>query len=171
MSIASEHPPDVGQIYAALVALHAEPVADPELRPAGPREEDRLLLLGSLLAKVELEITAATRLDDDQDIADTLTGWRVQAGPNPGIHFNVVINRLLRTARQLVDPEDLDVPAGREAACAAVVASGEALSAHLHAAHGDMDGTRRALDRAERSVIDLLDGLHAVRVDLGDTPE
>ncbi|MFE2102559.1 hypothetical protein, partial [Streptomyces sp. NPDC059468] len=68
MSISSERPVTAEQIHAALVALGAEPMADPEVRPEGPQEEDRLHLLGSLLAKTELEITAATRLTEEEEI-------------------------------------------------------------------------------------------------------
>ncbi|MFF1708332.1 hypothetical protein ACFVXW_09725 [Streptomyces sp. NPDC058251] len=66
MSISSERPVSVEQIYRALVALEAEPLFDPEVRPEGPQEEDRLRLVGALLAKTELELTASTRLADEQ---------------------------------------------------------------------------------------------------------
>jgi hypothetical protein len=60
VGISSEHPVSAEQIHSALVALGAEPVLDPELWPSGPQVEDRLRLMGALLATVELEITAAT---------------------------------------------------------------------------------------------------------------
>jgi hypothetical protein len=66
VSISSEHPVSAEQVYAALVALGAEPVLDPELWPEGPQEDDRLRLLGALLARTELEITASTRPADEQ---------------------------------------------------------------------------------------------------------
>ncbi len=59
MSTRSERPASAEQIHAALVALEAEPAAGPQAGPEGAREADRLRLLGSLLAKVELEITVA----------------------------------------------------------------------------------------------------------------
>ncbi|MEU0250841.1 hypothetical protein ABZ192_42455 [Streptomyces sp. NPDC006235] len=77
MSIRSEHPASADQTFRALVAQGAEPVLDPDLWPQGRQEEDRLRLLGVLLAKVELETTAATRLDEDEeldDVTDTLMG-------------------------------------------------------------------------------------------------
>ncbi|MBU3864851.1 hypothetical protein KN815_12425 [Streptomyces sp. 4503] len=84
MSISSEHPASADQIYRALVAVGAEPLFDPEIRPEGPQEEDRLRLLGVLLAKAELELTASTRLADEQmeDVAETVIGWAEHVGPD-----------------------------------------------------------------------------------------
>jgi hypothetical protein len=76
------------QVYRALVALGAGPVADPEVRPEGPQEGDRLHLLGALLAKTELEITAATRLGEDEgadDVVEAVIGWSLQVGADPGL--------------------------------------------------------------------------------------
>ncbi|MER6299820.1 hypothetical protein ABT247_09620 [Kitasatospora sp. NPDC001539] len=54
------------QVYAALVTPGAEAVLDPELWPQGPQEENRRRLLGVLLAKAELGITAAPWLGADR---------------------------------------------------------------------------------------------------------
>ncbi|MFJ9931453.1 hypothetical protein ACIRU5_36240 [Streptomyces misionensis] len=161
------------QVYAALVALGAGPVADPEVRPEGPQEEDRLSLLGSLLAKVELEIAAATREPENEeieDVLDTLLGWSEQIGPEPGLAVNVLTNRLQRTAMQVAEPEGEEPAPGREASFAAVMTAVFALSAHLHAQRGDAEGTRRALGGAEEAVIDILQGMHDLRVGIGDVP-
>ncbi|MGW2650372.1 hypothetical protein ACWC2T_37105 [Streptomyces sp. NPDC001393] len=162
------------QIYAALAALAAEPEAAPERRPEGPREEDRLHLLGSLLAKVELEITAATRLtteeEEIEDVLETLLGWGEQVGADPGLAVNVLTNRLQRTALQVSEPEAEELPPGREAAFAAVMTAVYALSAQVHADGGDAEGTRRALSGAEEALIDILQGMHDLRVAIGDAP-
>ncbi|MEU3859635.1 hypothetical protein AB0F03_20045 [Streptomyces sp. NPDC028722] len=162
------------QIYAALAALAAEPVADPEKRPQGPQEEDRLHLLGSLLAKAELEITAATRLTEEEEVEDvleTLLGWGEQVGADPSLAVNVLTNRLQRTALQVSAPEadeTDELPPGREAAFAAVMTAVYALSAQWHAERGDTDGTRRALSGAEEALIDIMQGMHDLRVAIGD---
>ncbi|MFF7129253.1 MULTISPECIES: hypothetical protein [unclassified Streptomyces] len=169
MSISSERPVTAEQIHAALVALGAEPMADPEVRPEGPQEEDRLHLLGSLLAKTELEITAATRLTEEEEIEDvlsTMLGWSEQVG-DPGLAVNVLTNRLHRTALQ-VAPDAEELPPGREASFAAAMAAVYALSAQLHTERGDVEGTRRALGGAEEALIDILQGMHGLRVAIGD---
>ncbi|MGW2706565.1 hypothetical protein [Streptomyces sp. NPDC001340] len=43
-----------------------------------------------------------------------------------------------------------------------------ALSAQLHAERGDVEGTRRALGGAEEALIDILQGMHDLRVAIGD---
>ncbi|MFE2710318.1 hypothetical protein ACFXI6_55495 [Streptomyces mirabilis] len=170
MTIRSDHSASVDQIYRALVALGAEPVLDPELRPEGPQEEDRLRMLGALLAKAELEITAATRLgigDGAIDIADTLAGWMEHTGPTVGM--SVLLNRLERTAVQLVGPaEEGEPPAGRAASSAAVVAAAGMLGAHMVSKRADAEVIRLTLDRTEASVIALLEGIHQMRVAIGD---
>ncbi|MGW2695140.1 hypothetical protein [Streptomyces sp. NPDC001296] len=173
MSISSERPVSADQIYAALAALAAEPVADPEKRPGGPQEEDRLQLLGSLLAKTELEITAATRLTEEgeiEDVLETLLGWGEQIGADSGLALDVLTNRLQRTAVQVSEPEAEELPPGREAAFAAVMTAVYALGAQLHAERGDTEGTRSALSGAEEALIDILQGIHDLRVSIGDAP-
>ncbi|MFI6689654.1 hypothetical protein [Streptomyces sp. NPDC050485] len=100
MSISSEHPVNVDQIHRALVAMGTEPVLDPELWPQGPQEDNRLRLLGALLAKAELDTTAATRMADEQmeDVAETVAGWAEHVGPDPDLSANALSNRLERTA-------------------------------------------------------------------------
>ncbi|MFI9809118.1 hypothetical protein ACIHEJ_33020 [Streptomyces sp. NPDC052301] len=172
MSTSSKRPVTAEQIHAALAALAAEPVADPQKRPAGPQEEDRLHLLGSLLAKTELEITAATRLTEEgevEDVLETLQGWGEQLGADPGVAVNVLTNRLQRTALQVSEPEAEELPPGREAAFAAVMTAVYALGAQLHADRGDAEGTRHALSGAEEALIDILQGMHDLRVAIGDT--
>ncbi|MGW7409932.1 hypothetical protein ACWGI9_40615 [Streptomyces sp. NPDC054833] len=173
MSISNERPVSAEQIYTALAALAAEPVADPEKRPRGPQEEDRLQLLGRLLAKTELEITAATRLTEEEEIEDvleTLLGWEEQVGTDSGLAVNVLTNRLQRTAVQVSEPEAEELPPGREAAFAAVMTAVYTLGAQLHAERGDTEGTRSALSGAEEALIDTLQGMHDLRVSIGDAP-
>ncbi|MBL1086572.1 hypothetical protein JK359_32220 [Streptomyces actinomycinicus] len=173
MSFRSEHPVSAEQISAALAALAAEPAADPEKRPEGPQEGDRLHLLGSLLAKTELEITAATRLTEEEEIEDvleTLLGWGEQLGADHDLAVNVLTNRLHRTALQVSEPEAEELPPGREAAYAAVMTAVYTLSAQLHAEREDAEGTRHALSGAEEALIDILQGMHDLRVAIGDAP-
>ncbi|WP_346161728.1 hypothetical protein [Streptomyces mordarskii] len=174
MSISSEHPVSADQVYRALTALGAEPVTDPILRPEGPQEEDRLHLLGSLLATTELEITAATRLaeeDEIEDVLDTMLGWSSQVGPDPGLAANVLTNRLQRTAIQVSESGEDQLPPGRDAAFAAVTTAVYALSAQLAVEHGAVEATRRALGGAEEALIDILQGIHDLRVAIGDAQE
>ncbi|MFG2639043.1 hypothetical protein ACGFX8_36030 [Streptomyces sp. NPDC048362] len=173
MNSSDERRVGAGQISAALAALAGEPVADAEKPREELREEDRLHLLGSLLARTEFEITAATRLseeDEIEDVLETSLGWREQLGEDPGVAVNVLTNRLQRTALQVCEPEEEDLPPGREAAFAAVMTAVYALSAQLHAEQGDREGTRHALSGAEEALIDILHGMHDLRVAIGDAP-
>ncbi len=161
-------------ICAALAALGAAPVLDPEMWPEGPQDEDRVRLLGSLLAKVELELTAAIRLGDQEldDLADAVFGWLDQVGTEGALATNVLLNRLQRTAVQIVGRgEDEETPAGRVAAWACVVAAVDALSAELNFQQGDVEGVRRALGRTETALITVLEGMHDLRVAIGDAEE
>ncbi|MER7515704.1 hypothetical protein [Streptomyces sp. NPDC126499] len=143
----------------------------PDLRPEGPRAEDRLHLLGSLLATTELEITAATRLAEEEeivDVFDAVNGWMQEVGPDAGLAANVLANRLERTALQVAQSDAEEPPPGREASFAAVTAATFVLSAQLHADRGDVEGARRALGGVEEAVIDVLQNVYALRVAIGD---
>ncbi|GGW60170.1 hypothetical protein GCM10010503_41790 [Streptomyces lucensis JCM 4490] len=171
MSTRSERPASAEQIHAALVALEAEPAAGPQAGPEGAREADRLRLLGSLLAKVELEITVATRLTGEEeleDVLETMLGWADQLGPDPGIAVNVLTNRLQRTALQVSESEADEPPPGREASFAAAMTAMYTLSAQLHADRDDVEGTRQALSGAEEALIDVMQGMHDLRIAIGD---
>ncbi|MFF8594001.1 hypothetical protein ACF061_21650 [Streptomyces sp. NPDC015220] len=171
MSISSEHPVTAEQIRAALAALAAEPATDAETGPEGAQGEDRLHLLGRLLAMTELLITTATRLTEDgeiEDVLETLHGWGEQVGADPGLAVNVLTNRLQRTALQVSEPQAEELPPGREAAFAAVMTAVYTLGAQLHAERDDTEGTRRALSGAEEALIDTLQGIHDLRVAIGD---
>jgi hypothetical protein len=170
VSISSEHPVSAEQVYTALVALAAEPVLDPVLWPEGPQEDDRLRLLGALLARTELEITASTRLAQMEDVAETVTGWAEHVGPDSDLSANVLSNRLERTGVQLMGEEE-ETPPGRAASFMAVVTAADALGAHLRFERGDVEGVRQALGRAEASVIGILQGIHGLRIAIGDTQE
>ncbi|MFJ3310646.1 hypothetical protein ACIPSA_48390 [Streptomyces sp. NPDC086549] len=174
MNIRSERPVSAEQISAALAALAAGPEVDPQKRSEGPQEEDRLHLLGTLLAKTELEITVATRLTEEgeiEDVLETLLGWKEQLGADPGLAVNVLTNRLQRTAVQVSEPEAGELPPGKEAAFAAVMTAVYTLGAQLHAERGDTEGTRHALSGAEEALIDILQGIHDLRVAIGDAAE
>ncbi|WP_432020380.1 hypothetical protein [Streptomyces sp. 1222.5] len=173
MGMKSEHPASAEQIWAALAALGAEPVADPQVRSEGPREADRLRLLGCLLATAEWEITAATRLSEEGEIEDVLQtslGWTDRLGRDPGLAVNVLTNRLQRTAMQVSESEGEQSPPGREASFAAAMTALYTLSAQLHADRGDVEGTRRALGGAEEALIDVMQGMYDLRVAIGDGP-
>ncbi|CAM5668502.1 hypothetical protein BOQ63_000260 (plasmid) [Streptomyces viridifaciens] len=177
MSIMSGDPVSSEQVYAALVALRREPILDPDLWPDGPRQDDLRRLLGVLLAVVELEITATTRLgsDQDTDVAEVLLGWSDQVGSTPGLFANVLANRLQRTAVQLMgldeDEEGGETSPGRMASSMAVVAAADTLDADLNFESGDIDGVRQALGRAEASVIEVQQSMHDLRVAIGDAQE
>ncbi|MFJ8676801.1 hypothetical protein [Streptomyces sp. NPDC093589] len=160
------------QVYGALVALGTEPVLDPELWPEGPQEEDRLRLLGVLLAKTELEITASTRLagEEIEDVAEVVAGWAELVGPDSDLAANVLSNRLERTGMQLMGGEEM-APPGRAASFMAVVAAVDVFGAHLRFQRGDVEGVRQALGRAEASVIGVLQGIHGLRIAIGDAQE
>ncbi|MFF0835073.1 MULTISPECIES: hypothetical protein [unclassified Streptomyces] len=160
------------QINAALIALGAEPAAEQEAGPEEPQGNDRLRLLGSLLAKAELEITAATRLSEEgeiEDVLDTMLGWTEQLRHDPGLAVNVLTNRLQRTAIQVSESDTDEPPPGREASFAAAMTALYTLSAQLHADRGDVEGTRRALSGAEEALIDTMQGMHDLRVAIGDS--
>ncbi len=164
---------DVDDIYSALVALKAEPVMDPETRPDGPQPEDRLRLLGALLAAVELEMIAATRIDADfdQGFAGVSGGWAETAGADATLAFMVIINRLQRTAVQMMQAEDEERLPGQAAAVAAAMAGADLLAAQLAADHGNLEGARRLLNRAEGSLANILVWMHGLRVGLGDVED
>ncbi|MFF3755900.1 hypothetical protein [Streptomyces sp. NPDC002185] len=78
--------------------------------------------------------------------------------------------RLERTAMQVPEPEpdeDEESP-GRDASFAAVIAASFAPAAQLHAEPGDVPGARETLGGAEEAMVDVLRGMHALRVAIGD---
>ncbi|MEU0250842.1 hypothetical protein ABZ192_42460 [Streptomyces sp. NPDC006235] len=84
----------------------------------------------------------------------------------------MLINRSQRTAVQLMSAEgEGEAPAGRAASSAAVVAAAGLLSAHRVFEQGEAERTRRALDSTEASVIAILEGMHELRVAIGDVKE
>ncbi|MFJ2627682.1 hypothetical protein ACIO6T_30850 [Streptomyces sp. NPDC087532] len=46
-----------------------------------------------------------------------------------------------------------------------------ALGAHMYAQHGNEDGIRRALGRVDSCVVQLLQGVHVLRVFIGNADE
>ncbi|MGY0466582.1 hypothetical protein ACW14Y_40930 [Kitasatospora sp. cg17-2] len=149
--------------------------ADPELWPDGPQDEDRARLLGCLLAKTELELATTTRTSAGEDelavLGDAYLGWMDVVGPDWEVALTVLLSRLERTAVQLLDPDDPDAvnaPLAQFTAVAAVVTAATALGTHMHARHGDVNEVRRALGRVESCVIQLLQGIHDLRVFIGD---
>ncbi|GAA2639391.1 hypothetical protein GCM10010425_49310 [Streptomyces spororaveus] len=165
-------------IYRALAALGAAPVMDPELWPNGPQDDDRARLLGCLLAKTELELAATTRTSAGENglavLGDVYMGWMDEVGPDRDTALAVLVSRLERTAVHLLDPEDPDAenaPPGQFTAWAAVVTAVTALGAHMHAQDGDVEGVRRALGRVESCIIQLLQGVHDLRVVIGDADD
>jgi hypothetical protein len=174
MGISSERPVSAEQVFSALVALRAEPVMDPEVRPAGPQPEDRLRLLGALLATVESEVTAAVPIEEEffEGLAEVITGWSEKIGPDAALAALVLSHRLQRTALQLGTEDEQEEPSvGRAASLAAVVAGAELLSAQLAAERGDPDGVRRSLNGVEGSLAEVLAGMQQMRVDTGDVEE
>ncbi|MEU6664241.1 hypothetical protein [Streptomyces sp. NPDC046821] len=168
MSISSPHPVSTDQVYRALVALGAEPLFDPETRPEGPQDEDRLRLLGCLLATVESETTAATRLGFDEDEGEVLLGWTEVVSPDSGVSTNVLVNRLYRTGVQLLGLDEDETLPGQSAASAAIVAASDTFAANLRFREGDVAGVRQALGRAEVAVTDVQRYMHDLRVAIGD---
>ncbi|MFF1691689.1 hypothetical protein [Streptomyces sp. NPDC058254] len=171
MSIRSERPLSADQVYRALVVLGAEPLFDPEVRPEGPQDEDCRRLLGVLLAKVELEITAAPQLGGDEDEGEVLLGWIEEAGPDSGLTDSVLVNRLHRTGVQLLGLDEDETFPGQSASSMAIVVAADTFGAHLRFQDGDVEGVRRALGRAEVSMIEVQQSMHDLRVAIGDAEE
>ncbi|WP_439681692.1 hypothetical protein [Embleya sp. MST-111070] len=171
MSISSEHPVGVEQVYRAMVALGVEPLFEPDVRPEGPRDEDRRRLLGALLAKVELETTTAMRPANEQDEGELLQGWIEQVGPDSKLSANVLINRLQRTGVQLLGLDEDETLPGQAASSMVMAVAGDVFGAHLCFREGDVDGVRLALGRAEASMIEVRQSMHDLRVAIGDAQE
>ncbi|MFF4021162.1 hypothetical protein [Streptomyces sp. NPDC001843] len=174
VNISNEQPASAEEIYAALVALRAEPVMDRESRTDGPHPDDRFRLLGALLATVELEITAATRVDDEffQGFAAVIGGWSQKVKADAAVGAVVMINRLQRTAVQMMGPSDEEEERpGQAASMAAVMVATDLLAAQIAADAANPDGARRSLNRVEGSLADMLVGMHVLRVCLGDVDD
>lgn len=59
----------------------------------------------------------------------------------------------------------------RAASFMAVVTASDALGAHLRLQRGDVEGVRQALGRTEASLIGVLQGIHGLRIAIGDAQE
>jgi hypothetical protein len=168
-SFESDHPVSADQVLQALVALGAEPVVDPELRPAGPRPEDLPELLGALLATLELEIATRIHPTDDPPVGlpELIAGWNAMIG-DAGLGLAVLANRLQRSALDALqaESEDEPEPSAMEAAGNAAVAAANLISAFLSS--GDDREVRRSLDSAEGFLAEALTGLHDARSELTD---
>ncbi|MEU9115191.1 hypothetical protein AB0D04_26255 [Streptomyces sp. NPDC048483] len=127
--------------------------------------------LGVLLAKAEPEITAATRLGNDQDEGEVLLGWIEQVGPDSALSTNVLVNRLQRTGVQLMGLDEEETLPGRMASAMAMAVAADTLGAHLHFQDGDVDGVRKGLGRAETALIEIQRNIHDLRVAIGDAEE
>lgn len=125
------------------------PLFDPEVRPEGPQEEDRRPLLGALLAQTELEVTAAPRLDSEEEEGQVLLGWIEEVGPDSALSANVLVNRLHRTGVLPLGLDQDETFPGQSAASMAVVVAADTFGALLHFQTVDVEGVRRALGRAE----------------------
>ncbi|WP_455755132.1 hypothetical protein [Streptomyces olivaceoviridis] len=66
------------------------------------------------------------------------------------------------------EPGSEELPPGREAAFAAVMTAVYALGAQLHVDRGDEEVTRHTSSGAEEALIDILRGMHDLRVAMGD---
>ncbi|MEU6080947.1 hypothetical protein [Streptomyces sp. NPDC047108] len=165
----SDHPLSADQVLQALVGLGAEPVVDPELRPAGPRPEDLPELLGALLATVETEIAARIHPAEDPPtgLPELIAGWNAMVGDD-GLGLAVLANRLQRSALDTLQAESADEPepSAMEAAGNAVVAAANLISAYL--SMGDDREVRHSLDAAEGFLAEALAGLHDARSELTD---
>ncbi|MGP3947480.1 hypothetical protein [Streptomyces sp. 7N604] len=155
------------QALQAMVALGAEPVVDPELRPAGPRPEDLPELLGALLATVEVEIATRIHPTDDPPagLPELIAGWNAMVGDD-GLGLAILGNRLQRTALDVLqaESEDEPEPSAMEAAGNAAVAAANLISAYLSS--GDDREVRQSLDAAEGFIAEALTNLHAARSEL-----
>lgn len=163
----SEHPLSADQAVRALVALGAEPVVDPEVRPAGLGPEDLPELLGALLATIELEIAVRihTTADPPVGLPELMSGWEAMVGDD-ALGLAVLANRLQRCAFDVMqaETEDKPEPSATEAASHAVLAAANLISAYLRI--GDDAQVRGALDEAEGFLADALTGLHHARSEL-----
>lgn len=163
--IRGTNPVGADQVYAALVALAAEPVADPERRPEGPEGRDLLHLLGILLARTELAIAAA-QSESVADAAAVMIGWTSHAGDAPALMAAALSNRLERTAMQ-VSPEPGEASPGREGAFAAITAAAYAVNAQLCADVGRSAQARRGLVEAQTALDDASRRLGELRATMG----
>ncbi|CAM5672470.1 hypothetical protein STANM337S_07139 [Streptomyces tanashiensis] len=103
-----------------------------------------------------------------EDVFDAVTGRGQQVGPDSGLAANVLANRLERTAMQVSAADEGEPGPGRDASLIAVIAASFALAAQLHADHGGVQGTRKALGGVAEAMVDVLRGVHALRVAIGD---
>lgn len=180
MAIESENPLTVEQVMAALVAMQAAAVADPELRPAGPTAEDLPELLGSLLAKVELEIASLVRPGEAEigltNVAGLMRGWNGLIDDD-SLAAVLLANRLQRTVFDLSaasggleEPEYADETVGdqqpidAQAAVNATLAAISLIDAYAHEA--DPERVRNALDQGEGFLALALMDLHSRRLQL-----
>ncbi|WP_075924806.1 hypothetical protein [Nocardiopsis sp. CNR-923] len=154
MSIESSAPVTVEQLLNALAALGRGPVADPDLRPGGPRAEDLPRLLGGLLAVVELEIAAQVRpaAQPPVDLAHLLLAWREQIGDDRMAEV-VLANRAQRTAFDwgLGEEGRSDV----ERATAHVLIAAQALIG-AHACHAPATGRQVLVHDAQAALTQAL---------------
>ena len=96
-----------------------------------------------------------------------MAGWSGQVG-DPALAFQVLVNRLQRTAAQFMGLDEADPCPGLTASSMAVIAAADTLDAHLRCEADDDQGVRQALGHAETSVIEVLENMHDLRVAIGD---
>lgn len=72
--------------------------------------------------------------------------------------------------RQGEGKDNADSP-GQSAVSTARVVAADTFGAHLHFQKGEVEGVRRALDRAETAVINLQRHMHGLRIAIGDAEE
>ncbi|MBW1597248.1 hypothetical protein [Streptomyces sp. JJ38] len=155
-------PASARTLHRALEALGAAPRADPALRPRGAREEDAALLLGILLAKVELDaaVRADPGLEPPDGLAALVSGYRAmtvdQRAEGEELLWRLLSLRLIRTASEsstfASHPDEL-----LDAAANAAMAAANLLNAKF-ADHGT-DGTSPS-DQALESAVAFSSDAH-----------
>ncbi|MFF3788019.1 hypothetical protein [Streptomyces sp. NPDC001933] len=154
------------------IELHQKPVAHTEKTAAtymlcnrGNITEYQKVVaetLTSEVAKARARGAVAVMSSEDVERARTEPeAVAVQQGLDPAT---------LRTGLQLIGEEE-ETPPGRAASFMAVMAAADAFGAHLRFQRGDTEGVRQALGRAEASVIGVLQGIHGLRIAIGDAQE
>ncbi|WP_331718734.1 hypothetical protein [Streptomyces sp. NBC_00212] len=175
MGLHNTTPLTVDQLLRALAALGQPHIADPDVRPDGPTEQDLPGLLGALLGLVETEsATLVNPLEEPPSALHGLQqGWQ-HTTEDRDIHRAVLLNRLRRTMFDLpilladADPDDDEAaePPGIAGASSSVTAAADLIDAQQHLAQDRVEHALLALDSAEGALAQALLTLYLLRLQI-----
>ncbi|MEV7077861.1 hypothetical protein AB0N88_04815 [Streptomyces sp. NPDC093516] len=163
MPPARGRPASARQLYQALAELGAAPEPDPALRPTGPKPADSALLLGILLAKVELDASARASPEGNRPrgLARLLRGYTAAVSSvHDQTRLQLITYRLIRTSVEttLNNPEEPYAQAASHAALAAAHlthahqlsqqqdSNPTALGSALHAAQSELEAAKTLIE-------------------------